>query len=99
MGAKLTVMAVHTSYDFSACGDPVYDNLSEIKKRVDEAIKEREKYLKAAFPESNSLYGSANPTIIVDKLWTLTEADCGEEVTLMRPIKYQKRGIKTMFPK
>jgi hypothetical protein len=101
MGAKLTVMAVYTSYDFSACGDPLWDSLDIIEKQIKDMKKERETQLKAFFPEAKagSLFGSVNPTVIVDHIYSLQQMDCGEEVKLMRPIKYQKTGIKTTFPK
>lgn len=99
MGASLRVGPTYTFTDYSACGDPVWDNLAEMEKKIKEAKKSREEYLKAAFPESNSLYGSVNPTILVDNLFSLEMVDCGEEVTLQRPIKKQTTGVVTTFPK
>lgn len=101
MGAKLTVMAVHTAYDFSACGDPLWDSLNEVEKQVKQMKKDRETQLKAFFPElkGNVMFGSANPTVVVDYVYCLQQMDLRQDVTLMKPIKYQQTGIKTTFPK
>lgn len=100
LGAKCTVQAVYTWYDFEATNDPVWVNLKEIEERVKKMRTDREAFLKAAFPDStNSLYGSPNPKVLVDHLYSLELVDCGEEIALSRPIKRQTRGVKTSFPK
>jgi hypothetical protein len=98
-GASLKVGPTYTFTDYSACGDPLWDNLAELEKSIKEMKKDREAFLKNAFPESSSLYGSINPVVVVQQLFTLTPADCGEEITLMKPIKKQTMGVVTTFHK
>lgn len=98
MGANLLLGAVHTSYDFTGCNDPVWTNLNEIFETVKELKANREKMLKAAFPDKPGL-GFSSPTIVVDKLLSLVEMDCGEEYRLNAPIKKQVEGVKVTFKK
>ena len=99
MGASLRVGPTYTFTDYSTCGDPLWDSLDEAEKTVKAMKKEREALLKAAFPETTSLFGSPNPTVIVDYVYSLTQSDLGEEVTLMKPQKKQTMGVVTTFKK
>lgn len=45
-GAAFTVKETGVKYDFSACGDPVWNRLKEESDRISEQMKEREQYLK-----------------------------------------------------
>lgn len=45
-GAEITVGEVSTSYDYAACGDPVWNDLQKIVAHAQEQMKEREKTLK-----------------------------------------------------
>ena len=45
-GAKIIVAEAGVRYDFSACGDPIYDNLAAQKAAIDAQIKERETFLR-----------------------------------------------------
>lgn len=100
MGADILVGAVHTSYDFSVCGDILWDNLNEIFNQVKEMKEEREAFLKAAFPEKVSKFGfNPPPTVIVHNTYSLVSNDCGEEITLKAPLKRQQQGLKVTLPK
>lgn len=99
MGATLRVGPTYTFTDYSTCGDPLWDSFDEAEKTVKAMKKEREAFLKAAFPETTSLFGSPNPTVIVDYVYSLTQSDLGEEVTLMKPQKKQTMGVVTTFKK
>lgn len=98
MGATLKMGAVHTAYDYSTCGDPLWDNLNEIMANVKEMIKARELVLKAAFPE-NIGFGFKPPIMVVQDLYSLQTMDCGEEFTLSQPRKIQQMGLKVTFKK
>lgn len=99
MGAKLQLTSVHTAYKFEECNDILWTNLNEIFERVKAMKTERETFLKAAFPEKSSLFGVVSPKVVIDQLYTLEATDCGEEVTLNAPVKYQQQGVKVTFPK
>lgn len=45
-GASFQVKETGVKYDFSQCNDPVWNNLKEQADRINEELKEREKYLK-----------------------------------------------------
>ena len=45
-GAAFTVKETGVKYDFSGCGDPVWNRLKEESDRISEQMKEREQYLK-----------------------------------------------------
>lgn len=47
MGNKVTKTEHGTRYDFSNCGDPVYEQRVKIAKEANEQLKERENFLKA----------------------------------------------------
>ncbi len=49
-GATLTVKDTGARYDYTACGDPVYDDLARKLKELEDRIKEREAFLKAVQP-------------------------------------------------
>ena len=98
MGATLKVGAVHTAYDFSSCGDITWNNLNELFNTIKELKADREKVLKAAFPD-NPKFGFTAPRVVVDKVLALTEMDCGEEVVLAAPRKIQQTGVKVTFKK
>lgn len=98
-GAKISVAAVYTTYDFSSCNDPLWNCLNEEFVKLSEMKKEREAFLKAAFPEKVNKFGFTAPRVIIDKLYYLEQADCGEEVVLNAPIKRQQTGLKVTFPK
>lgn len=96
LGAKLTVAAVSTKYDFTACNDPLWDNLNELSAKIKEMKDAREDFLKVAF-KNNDKFGFTAPTVVIDKLYFLDEADCGEEARLNAPIKKQVTGLRTSF--
>ena len=47
MGNKITKAEHGTKYDYSNCGDPVYEQRLKIAKEATEQLKERENFLKA----------------------------------------------------
>lgn len=47
MGNKITKAEHGTKYDYSKCGDPVYEHRLKIAKEANEQLKERETFLKA----------------------------------------------------
>lgn len=100
LGAKITATSVHTSYDFSTCGDILWDNLNELFNQVKEMKESREKMLKAAFPDSKTTkFGFTAPLVIVEHTYSLVQNDCGEEVRLNAPLKRQVPGLRVSFPK
>ena len=98
LGAKITLTSVHTSYDYSNCNDILWTNLNEIFQRVKEMKEDREKFLKAAFPDTTK-FGFTAPRVVIEKLFTLETTDCGGEVVLNAPIKKQVEGLCVSFPK
>ena len=98
MGASLKVGAVHTAYDFSECGDLLWNNLNEMVIKFTALKKAREEQLKVAFPE-NIGFGFKPPRMIIDHLYHVETVDCGEEVVLNQPKKIQQMGVKVTFKK
>ncbi len=98
MGASLKVGAVHTAYDFSECGDLLWNNLNEMVTKFTAMKKAREEQLKVAFPE-NIGFGFKPPRMIIDHLYHVETVDCGEEVVLNQPKKIQQIGVKVTFKK
>ena len=98
MGASLKVGAVHTAYDFSECGDLLWNNLNEMVTKFTAMKKAREEQLKVAFPE-NIGFGFRPPRMIIDHLYHVETVDCGEEVVLNQPKKIQQLGVKVTFKK
>lgn len=45
-GAEITKGIIKTEYDYSACGDVVYNRLIELKENLDSQIKNRQAFLK-----------------------------------------------------
>ena len=99
MGAKLALTSVHTTYNYEQCGDILWTNLNEIFQQVKEMKEDREKFLKAAFPDKVNKFGFTAPRVVVEKLFTLESMDCGEEVVLNQPRKIQQEGVKVTFDK
>ena len=98
LGASLKVGAVHTAYDFSECGDLLWNNLNEMVTKFTAMKKAREEQLKVAFPE-NIGFGFKPPRMIIDHLYHVETVDCGEEVVLNQPKKIQQMGVKVTFKK
>lgn len=98
-GANLTVRAVHTSYDFSECGDSVLAQLYIIQSTVKEQIKQREDEIKAMFPNTTTKLGIQKRVIIQQGVPELSISDDEFEETIYPPIKRQKDGVVISFKK
>jgi hypothetical protein len=96
--AQMSIAATYTWYDYSECNDIYYQQLQKIKTEIDELIKQREAYLKTLIPATSSLKLFKH-TEVIEQLPTIEWVDCGEEVSINYPIKYQKTGVKTTFKK
>lgn len=101
-GAKIQATTVHTSFDFTECNDPIYNAWKEIEKRVIEARKAREEFLKTLIPKASDIPGTPNfansgkMSINVETLPTLCEEPSGETVEVYAPKVYRKSGLKFM---
>ena len=71
-GYKFEKVESGISYDFSNCNDPVIKSLSDEMKRLKEAIKEREAFLKS-IPQGS----------VVD----VVDKDTGEQYTVYPPLR------------
>ena len=47
MNSKVEIKEVGTKYDFSKCGDPVYEQLEQMAESAKSSLKERSDFLKA----------------------------------------------------
>lgn len=99
--ATICKMAVHTWYDFSACGHPVLDELYKIKKEVEIRIKALEEELKLLIPKETKGqigFGILPDTkqIVVDKIPFLKWEETDDQVVVQAPKKIQKEGLKFM---
>lgn len=65
MGNKITKAEHGTKYDYSACGDPVYDRLSKVATQANDQLKERETFLKAVKQPFNFLDESTGEVFII----------------------------------
>lgn len=98
--AVIRIGATKTSYDFSTCGDPIWDSLNQIFNDVKELKEAREATLKAAFPESTTTkFGFQAPTVVVENTYELNIIPNGEVVTLAAPIKRQGEGLVVILDK
>jgi hypothetical protein len=81
-GTKLELAETGTKYDFTACGDPEWEDLEKQSKELDTKKKEREKFLKT----------------IGDKGLIITDEETGETKKLFPPIKTSTSSYKqTLF--
>lgn len=100
LDGSIRIGQVGTNYDFSTCNDILWNNLNEIFHQVKAMKENRETLLKNAFPEGNVVrFGFTAPKMIVEKLYTLEEMDCGEEVTLSAPLKRSQEQVIITLPK
>lgn len=99
LGAKITLAAVSTKYEFNNCNDILWTNLNNLFEQIKEMKEEREKFLKAAFPEKVNKFGFTSPTVVIEHTYVLQRMDCGEEVKLNAPVKRQVDGLRVSFPK
>ncbi len=94
MGAKITIGATRTWWEYNECGDPLWNKLDEIEKQIKEMKKEREQFLQTLVPKTNSIFGIPSSTTVVELLPKLDIEDYGEVVTLIPPIKKSTDGLK-----
>ena len=95
-GMTISERATSTFYDFTVTNDPLWIALDEIQKQVKELIKAREEDLKGLIPKSTNLsmaIANTETKVTIDNLPKLIWENCGEEVTIKPPIKYQKMGL------
>jgi hypothetical protein len=96
-GHKIAEAIVHTSYDYKACNDPLWNELNRIQNEIKEKIKLREQELNAGWPQ-NTL-DIPRRTVVIDKMPNLEWLDCGEDAIITPPVKRQITGVKTTLAK
>lgn len=77
-GCKIELAEVGTKYDYSACGDPYWNDLDKMIKSLSEQKKQRETFLK----------NISKPIGITD------ESTGGETVVINPPVKSSTTGLK-----
>ena len=82
-GAIVAISEGGVKYDFEGCGDPVFNDLAEEKKKLDEKIKERQKFL-MGLPEEGAV---------------ITDTRTGETCEVKRPSKTSSTVVRVTFPK
>jgi len=86
-GTKFSLAETGTKYDYSSCGDPLYDNLIAKKKVIDEEVKSRETFLK---------------TIKDFMIVSIPDPETGElqeNITITAPIKTSNSSYKVALLK
>ena len=82
-GAVVAISEGGVKYDFDSCNDPVYNDLAQEKKALDEKIKERQKFL-MGLPEEGAV---------------VTDTRTGETCEIHRPSKTSTTVVSVTFPK
>ena len=82
-GAIVAISEGGVKYEFDGCGDPVYNDLAQEKKVLDEKIKERQKFL-MGLPAEGA---------------TVADEQTGEICSLTRPVKTSSTVVRVTFPK
>ena len=82
-GAIVAISEGGVKYDFEGCGDPVFNDLAEEKKKLDEKIKERQKFL-MGLPEEGAV---------------ITDTRTGETCEVKCPSKTSSTVVRVTFPK
>ena len=82
-GAIVAISEGGVKYEFDGCGDPVYNDLAQEKKVLDEKIKERQKFL-MGLPEEGAV---------------ITDTRTGETCEVKRPSKTSSTVVRVTFPK
>lgn len=82
-GAIVAISEGGVKYDFDSCGDPVYNDLAQERKALDEKIKERQKFL-MGLPEEGAI---------------VTDKRTGETCEIHRPPKTSSTVVRVTFPK
>ena len=88
-GCEVKAANIYTKYDYSNCGDPYYDAILEVLKRLENARKNREQELKN-IPEGKSR------NILIEYVPVLRFEESGEVVKISAPSKLITRGVKIM---
>jgi len=94
-GMTISERAVHTTYDFAVCGDPIHNRLTQILTDVKKLLESREEDLTKLI-DNNPTFGTIKPPhkeVITQLPILMWEDGDGEEVTINAPIKYQKIGL------
>ena len=82
-GTKMEVGEFGTKYDFSQCGDTIFDSLEQQQKSIDEAVKERKEFLRKVPSEGMQLLDAAS----------------GEIITIYPPSKSSSTSVKFTIQK
>lgn len=82
-GAKFRIKETGVSYDYEACGDPVYARLLQEKEAIDAKLKEREKFLQH---------------LPVEGVETIDE-ETGEITRIYPPARTSKTGVQVTLPR
>lgn len=82
-GTKMEVGEFGTKYDFSQCGDTMFDSLEQQQKSIDEAVKERKEFLRKVPSEGMQLLDAAS----------------GEIITIYPPSKSSSTSVKFTIQK
>ena len=82
-GTKMEVGEFGTKYDFSKCGDLIFDQLEQQQKSIDEAVKERKEFLKKVPSEGMQVLDS----------------NSGEVITIYPPSKSSSTSVKFTIQK
>lgn len=96
-GHSITEQAVHTSYDFTACNDPLWNELASCIKQLTERQKLREEELKAGWPQNE--LGIPVRTVVIESLPTIVMEDVMQDAQIHPPVKRQKTGVVVRFGK
>ena len=64
-GARLAPREVGVKYDYSQCGDPVYNDLVSQRQELDAKIKEREAFLKSVPPGTTMVWDETGEIFVL----------------------------------
>lgn len=103
--AAAKMQIVHSFWDFKKCNHPEYNQLKEIKEKVDNRLKEIEEELilfgentikesGKVFEEGKMKLTSGTKNIVVEYDHELTSIESSEFATINPPTKISKEGLK-----
>lgn len=97
LGANITAGAVRTWYDYSNCGDPLWNELDRLEKSIKDLKKSREEQLKGLMPPDTQLeLGIANTSVLIPYELKVLKRDNKSPIvaTVNPPIKRSIDGLK-----
>lgn len=93
-GAKITIGATRTWWEYQECGDILWNQLDSIEKEIKLWKKQREEELQATVPKVTQMFGMPTKSMVIEQLPKLVWEESGEVITITPPVKKSTDGLK-----